>query len=73
MLTLTESDVCRRQILTYIDDPRNERIKIFLIAIDTYNIRIQIIQTDLTKTFMMLLNYIKPFDPHGLYKNNSTL
>ena len=56
MLTLTESDVCRRQILTYIDNPRNVRIKIFLIAIDTYNIGIQIIQTDLTKTFMMLLN-----------------
>ena len=29
----SESDVCRRQILTYKDDPRTERIKIFLMAI----------------------------------------
>ena len=30
----TESDVCRRQILTYKDGPRNERIKTFMIAVD---------------------------------------
>ena len=30
----TESDVCRRQILTYKDDPRTESIKIFLMAVD---------------------------------------
>ena len=28
--------VCGRQILTYMDDPRNERIKIFIMAIDQY-------------------------------------
>ena len=30
----SESDVYRRQILTYKDDPRTERIKIFTMAVD---------------------------------------
>ena len=30
----SESDVCRRQILTYKDSPRAERIIIFLMAAD---------------------------------------
>ena len=30
----SESDVCRRQILTYKDGPRTERIKIFLMVVD---------------------------------------
>ena len=29
-----ESDVCRRQILTYKDDPRTERIKLFVMIVD---------------------------------------
>ena len=33
-LYTSESDVCRRQTLTYKDDPRSERIKIFIIVID---------------------------------------
>ena len=33
-LYTSESDVCRRQILTYKDDPRTERMKIFIIAVD---------------------------------------
>ena len=35
-LYTSESDVCRRQILKYKDDPRTERkkIKIFLMAVD---------------------------------------
>ena len=31
---MSESDVCRRQILTYKDCPCTERIKHFLMAID---------------------------------------
>ena len=30
-----ESDVYRRQILTYKDGPRSESIKLFIMAIDT--------------------------------------
>ena len=33
-LYTSESDVCRRQILTYKDSPRPEKIKIFLKATD---------------------------------------
>ena len=32
-LYTSESDVCRRQILTYKDGPRTERIKIFLMVV----------------------------------------
>ena len=51
-LYTSESDVCRRQILMYKDDPRTERIKIFLM----HNIRIQMNRKELTKTFMMISN-----------------
>ena len=30
----SESDVCRRHILTYKDDPRSEKIEIFLMVVD---------------------------------------
>ena len=33
-LYTSESDVYRRQILMYKDDPRTERIKIFLMVVD---------------------------------------
>ena len=33
-LYTSESDVCRRQILTYKDSPRTERTKIIIIAVD---------------------------------------
>ena len=33
-LYMPESDVCRRQILTYKDDPRTERIKIFIMVLN---------------------------------------
>ena len=33
-LYTSKSDVCRRQILTYKDGPRAERIKIFLMVVD---------------------------------------
>ena len=36
-LYTSESDVCRRQILTYKDCPRTERIKLFLMAVDPYH------------------------------------
>ena len=34
-LYTSEPDICRRQILTYKDDRRAERIKIYLMAVDT--------------------------------------
>ena len=54
-LHTSESDICRRQILRYKNDPRTERIIIFLMAI-YHNIGIQMKQKKLTKTFMMILN-----------------
>ena len=52
------------------DGPRTERVKIFLMAV---YIGIQMKQKELTKTFMMISNWIKTFCLHGLYKNNSAL
>ena len=40
-LTLSESDVCIRQILTYTDAPHAERIKICLMAVDPYHRQIE--------------------------------
>ena len=58
----SESDVCRRQILTYKDDPRTERIKIFIMAVDTWPYTgIQMNRKEVTKKFMMLSNCL-----HGL-------
>ena len=31
---MSESDVCRRQILTYKEGPRAERIKLLIMAVD---------------------------------------
>ena len=55
----SESEVCRRQILTYKDDPCTERIKILILI---HNIGIQMEQKELTKSFMMISK-----------KNNSVL
>ena len=33
-LYTSESDVCRRQILTYKDGPRTERVEIFIMTVD---------------------------------------
>ena len=30
-------------------------------------------QKELTETFMMILKWTNPFDPHGLYKKNYAL
>ena len=35
-LYTSESDVCRRQILTYIDGSRAERFKLFISVLDPY-------------------------------------
>ena len=40
-------------------DPRNVRVKIFLLAVD-HNIGIQMYHKGLTKTFMMVSNYKNP-------------
>ena len=47
-LYTSESDVCRRQILTCKDGPRTERIKIFLTPL-THNIGIQMNLEELAK------------------------
>ena len=52
-------DVCIRQVLTYKDGPRNERINIFLIAVYPF-MCIQMKRKELAKTFMMILNRNKP-------------
>ena len=48
---MSESDVCRRQILTYKDPPCTEIIKIFIMA---QNIGIQLKREEITKNFMMI-------------------
>ena len=54
---MSESDVCRRQILTYNDDPRAEKIKIFLPAVGyTFNIVIQMNRKEQTKIIVKILN-----------------
>ena len=59
-----ESDVCRRQILTYKDGAHTEGIKICTMAVDLlYNIGIQMKRKELTKTFMMISNGKKPGVP----------
>ena len=55
-LKSSESDVCRRQILTTKVDPPTVRVKIFLMPVDPYNIGIQMNQKELTKTYMMISN-----------------
>ena len=55
---MSETVVCRRQILTYEDGLRAE----------SRPIGIQMNQKELTKTFVMISNWEKPFGLHGLYK-----
>ena len=59
------SDVCRRHFLTSKVDSRAVKIKIF--------IDIQMNRKQLTKTFMMISNWIKPFGFYGLCKSISAL
>ena len=42
-------------------------------AVYTPNIGIQMKRRELTKTFLMILNWKKPFGLHSLYKNISAL
>ena len=53
-LSTSESDVCRRQILTSKVDPRTERVKIFIMVLDPYNIGIEMKRKMLTDIFMMI-------------------
>ena len=53
---MSESDVCRRHILTYKDGPRTERNKIFLMVVAPYGIGIQLNQEELTDTLMLISN-----------------
>ena len=55
-LYTSESDVYRRQILTYKDGPRTKRIEKNLIAVYTYNIGLQMKRKELCKTFLMISN-----------------
>ena len=55
---------CRRQILTYKDGRRAEKIPIFTIVVDPYH--------RYSKTFMMISNWKTLFILHGLDKNNSS-
>ena len=60
-LYASESDVCRRQILTYKDGPRTERIKIFPMAVNLEKwIGIQMKQKELTKAFMTISKWKNP-------------
>ena len=69
----SESDVCRRQILTYKDGPCTERIQIFLVAIDPlprYSNEMETATQDIYDDFLIEKN---PSGLHGLYKNISPL
>ena len=69
----SESDVCRRQILTPKVDPRYVRIKISIMVVYTHNIGIQMKRKELTKTFMMISNSKTPFGLQGFHKKHSAL
>ena len=63
----SESAVYRRQILTYKDGPRTERIKIFLMVADPYHVYLNEAERadqDIYDDFKLK----KTFDSHGLYK-----
>ena len=67
---MSEADVYRRQILTYRDDPRTERIKIFIMAVDTqhkYSNEPERANQDIYDDFKLK----KPFILHRLSKNMS--
>ena len=55
-LYTSESDVCWRQILMYKNGPRTERTTIFIMAVDSWHICIQMNRKEVTKIFMMLSN-----------------
>ena len=59
-LYTSESDVCRRQIMTYEDCPRTERFKIFIMVVDPWRV-ILMTQNELAKTSMMISNWKPPF------------
>ena len=52
---MSESEVCRCQIITSEVEPRTVRVKIFIMTV-AHNIGIQMNQKELTKTFMMISN-----------------
>ena len=51
----SESDICRRSILTYKDGSRAERVDIFLMAVDPQDRYLKESKGP-TKTFMMISN-----------------
>ena len=59
--------------MTSKDDPRSERMKKMYNSREPHNIGIQIKLKELTKTFMMISKWNKPFDLYGLYSNISAL
>ena len=64
---MSESDVCRRQILTTKVDPRTVGVQLFLMAIDTqhrYSNESERANEDICDDFKME----KPFGLHGFYK-----
>ena len=61
-----------RQIMTSTDGLRTGRTKLFILAVDPY-VGIQMSRKELTKTFMMILNWKTPFSLHGSYTNMSAL
>ena len=67
-----------RQDLTSVD-VRSWRLKsipvlwTYFFQPETYNIGIQMNQKELTKTFMIISNWIKPFGRHDLFKKKSAL
>ena len=65
-LQSTESDVCRRQILTTKVDPRTVRIKIFLIAVDPYH-RYANESEWANEDICDDSNWEKPFGLHGCF------
>ena len=67
---MSESDVCRRQILPYKDGPRTKRIKIFLISVDPqhrYSNEAERADYDVSDVFELK----KSFGFHSLYKKVS--
>ena len=58
-------------LYTYKDGPLADRIKVFIMVVDSYNMGIQKNREELTETFMMILNWEKPFSLQGL--NNPLL
>ena len=73
-LYTSESDVCRRQIMTCKDGPCTEWIKTFHKPY-IYNTGIQMKRKELTIYISHLwsIQIDKNFDLHGLYQNNSAL